>query len=91
MTIVLPFEVGQAIWTHTIIDGQWVTTQCEVDSYSLDKYGVEVTVKYAGGSHETCFISTDGSIHISEDQVKEHFLFADRDDLICYLREEDLL
>ena len=91
MTLTFPFEIGQAIWIHTRINDEWVTTQCEVEGYSIDKFGVEITVRLAGGDRETLTISSDDSICIDEDQVRAQFLFEDRAELMEYLKEEDLL
>ena len=91
MTLTFPFEIGQAIWSHTRIDDEWVTVLCEVEGYAIDEYGIEVTVRYAGGKKESLCLSTDGKVNIDEDQVKANFLFERRDDLLSYLKEENLL
>ena len=92
MTLEFPFEIGQAIWTQTMIDDEWVTTQCEVKSYNVDENGVEVTVRFAGGKTETLNISSVfGNVDIDEEQVNANLLFADRAALMDYLREESLI
>ena len=87
MKIEFPFEIGQVIWTHSLIDDEWVTVPVTVESYSVDEYGVEITVLHAGGRRETCTIS-DGGISVNEEQVRNEYLFATRYELIDFLNQE---
>ena len=91
MTLTFPFEIGQAVWVHTEIDGEWVTVQCEVKEYSIDEYGVEVTVRFAGGRTESYDLSSGYGIDIDAEQVRNQLLFADRNELMDHLRREKLI
>lgn len=91
MTLKFPFNIGQALWTQTCVDGEWVEAQCEVKSYEVDECGVTVTVRYAGGRTETLDISSDGNIDVDEKQIRNQLLFTDYEDLMTYLREEKLI
>lgn len=87
MTIEFPFEIGQAVWTHTMIDAEWVTVPVTVESYSVDTYGIEITVVHAGGRKETLDIS-DGEIAVNTEQVKNQYLFASRRELLKFLEDK---
>ncbi len=86
MIIEFPFKIGQAIWTHTKIDEEWVTVQATVKEYTVSEFGVDITITYAGGRSETLDIS-DGEVAVDEEQVKNQYLFADRHELMRFLGE----
>ena len=54
-TVELPFEIGQGIWARTTVNGEEVDTLVTVKDYTIDEFGVEISIQVPGVAYTKWF------------------------------------
>ena len=87
-TVELPFEIGQGIWARTTVNGEVVDTLVTVEDYTIDEFGVEISVQVPGVAYTKCFtISSDYTPRVDARQVADQWLFETKSELDLYFAE----
>lgn len=89
-TVELPFEIGQGIWTRTTVNGEAVDTLVTVEDYTINEFGVEISVSVPGKDYpESLEISYDHTPSVDAQQVADQWLFETKAELDRYFAELD--
>lgn len=87
-TVELPFYIGQAIWARTTVNGEDVDVLVTVDGYTIDEFGVEISINVPGqGYPESLTISSDYTPRVDPQQVADRWLFEARAELDRYFKD----
>ena len=87
-TVELPFEIGQGIWARTTVNGEEVDTLVTVKDYTINEFGVEISVQVPGVAYTKCFtISSDYTPRVDARQVADQWLFETKAELDRYFAE----
>ena len=87
-TVELPFEIGQGIWARTTVNGEVVDTLVTVEDYTINEFGVEISVSVPGKLYpESLEISSDCTPRVDSRQVADQWLFETKAELDRYFAE----
>lgn len=87
-TVELPFYIGQAIWARTTVNGEDVETMVTVDGYTVDEFGVEISIRVPGMDYTKCFtISSDYTPRVDPKQVEDQWLFETKEEMDRYFKD----
>lgn len=88
-TVELPFYIGQAIWVRDIVNGEEVDTMATVSGYTIDEFGVEISINVPGKEYETSFtISSDYTPRVDPQQVANQWLFETKAEMDRYFKDK---
>ena len=85
----LPFYIGQAIWARTTVNDEDVDTLATVDGYTIDEFGVEISINVPGKEYTTSLtISSDYTPRVDPQQVADQWLFETKEELDRYFKDK---
>ena len=88
-TVELPFYIGQAIWARTTVNEEDVDTLVTVDGYTIDEFGVEISINVPGKAYTTCLtISSDYTPRVDPQQVADQWLFETKEEMDRYFKDK---
>ena len=88
-TVELPFEIGQGIWERTTVNGEVVDTLVTVEDYTINEFGVEISVSVPGRDYqESLIISSDFTLRVDAQQVADQWLFETKAELDRYFKDQ---
>lgn len=88
-TVEFPFEIGQGIWARTTVNGEEVDTLVTVEDYTINEFGVEISVSVPGKDYtESLEISSDLTPRVDAQQVADQWLFETKAELDRYFKDK---
>ena len=88
-TVELPFEIGQGIWARTTVNGEVVDTLVTVEDYTINEFGVEISVSVPGNLYpESLEISSDFTQRVDARQVADQWLFGTKAEMDRYFKDK---
>ena len=85
----LPFYIGQAIWARTTVNDEDVDTLATVDGYTIDEFGVEISINVPGKEYTTSLtISSDYTPRVDPQQVADQWLFETKEEMDRYFKDK---
>lgn len=85
----LPFYIGQTIWARTTVNEEDVDTLVTVEGYTIDEFGVEISINVPGKEYKTSFtISSDYTPRVDPQQVADQWLFETKEEMDRYFKDK---
>ena len=88
-TVEFPFEIGQEIWARTTVNGEVVDTPVIVEDYTIDEFGVEISVSVPRKLYlESLEISSDCTPRVDARIVADQWLFETKEEMDRYFKDK---